>query len=176
MSTSLHHSLAARWSFGRNWIILSSPRWYLAWNGVLKLRQSPEFTFEANIYQYFKSFEQIIFRRCSSSDWRPSCGAKFPVQFLAPDGSLTVDFVLIYSNMLKYILTYQNKFFSSKEDQEHLTVCEGTKISEGMSTSRTRKNWLTSPTAWLRVARRTSGTRRLDVAVQQHSMMAVAAT
>ena len=121
---------------------------YLAWNGVGKLWQSPEFTFEANIYQFFKSVEQIIFRRCSSSDWRPSCGAKFPVQFLAPDGSLTVDFVLIYSNMLmKYILIYQNKFFSSKEDQEHLTVCEGTKISEEMPTSRTRKNWLTSPTA-----------------------------
>ena len=57
------------------------------------------------------------------------------MQFLAPDGSLTVDFVLIYSNMLKYILIYRNKFFSSKEDQEHLTVCEGTKISEEMPTS-----------------------------------------
>ena len=69
------------------------------------------------------------------------------MQFLAPDGSLTVDFVVIYSNMLmKYILIYQNKFFSSKEDQEHLTVCEGTKIPEGMPTSGTRKNWLTSPT------------------------------
>ena len=71
--------------------------------------QCPKSTFEANIYQNFKSFEQIIFRRCSSSDWRPSCGAKFPVQFLAPDGSLTVDFVLIYSNMLKYTLTYQTR-------------------------------------------------------------------
>ena len=69
------------------------------------------------------------------------------MQFLVPDGSLTVDFVLIYSTMLKYILIYRNKFFSSKEDQEHLTVCEGTKISEAMPTSGTRKNWPTSPTA-----------------------------
>ena len=42
----------------------------------------------------------------------------------------------LYTQICWNIFLYtETSFFSWKEDQEHLTVCEGTKISEEMPTS-----------------------------------------